>query len=96
MKQYTKHYEYATNVVNNTTQPTHTPVLGGSSAKARSPVSRVGLLDTHVLQSPLLEQHDRFLEITFKEWEQWLNDYHFRQFQRKQSPPHTPTDFVDH
>jgi len=93
MKQYTKHYEDATNVVNNTTKLADTPLFGGSSAKARSPALRVGLLDTHVLQSPLMHAHDDFLERCFREWAQFENDYYSRAFKRRQYPPFTPTDW---
>jgi len=96
MKDYHQQEENATTNVNNTTNC----VLGkdqivekGSGALAPNPFPLVGLLDTHVLQSPLLEKHDDFVEVSFREWEKWLNDYTFRRLQRNSLPPFTLTDF---
>lgn len=93
MKDYHHNEENATTNVNKGIVINPGKGEKGSGAIAPSPFPMVGLLDPHVLQSPLLEKHDDFVERCFKEWEAWVNDYNYRAFERRQYPPYTPTDF---
>lgn len=96
MKEYTNNQEDTRSDVNTTTKTLSSTTPGGLSTNVLARFSRVGLLDPHVLQSDLNELHSDFLDICFKEWEEWLNEYHLRSFQRKQSAPYTTTDFENH
>jgi hypothetical protein len=93
MKDYHHNEEKTIESVHNDINQNHVQGKGGSGAIAPIPFSVVGLLDPHVLQSPLLEKHDDFIERCFKEWEAWVNDYNYRAFERRQRPPFTLTDW---
>lgn len=94
MKQYTK-------PLLNTTPSTHNNeiVSRNGMEEAAKRTARGGFLlgtltDTQILTNELYEFHDRFLDQCYKEWEQWLNNYEFRQAQRDFYKPYTPTDFT--
>lgn len=47
--------------------------------------------------NPLQEKVDDFLDISFKEWEQWLNDYELKSAQRvlKKNHSYTPIEWPE-
>lgn len=53
------------------------------------------LTQPHVLTTLATEQRDRFLDICFNEWENWLNDYEFRRSQQDWIKPYQPTLWAD-
>jgi len=68
------------------------------SDRAGSRFYTVGLIETHVLElkSPILEKADDFLDVSFQEWQKWLNDIELRhsQIRYKYRSIFTPTDFA--
>jgi hypothetical protein len=75
MKQYTKHYpDTRTDVNNHRPLLTSQPIPTAKRATAGG-LSLGGLLKTHVRNT---EDETNFLDISFKEWEQWLNDRELR------------------
>lgn len=108
MKQYQKHYQKAILerhrsllLGKSTTQEPSDTVAGsfvvnvGGAEPAT--LTTGGSTKTHVLtlQSPLLEKKDDFLEISFKEWSQWLAKQELinAQLRLKYSTHYTPIDF---
>jgi hypothetical protein len=95
MKEYPKNYENTTTDVNSTT------FVDVSKDKAEpadevAGFSRTGTLkNTHIIANDSVLLHDRFLDICFREWELFLQDYYLNRLERSKTPPFTPTDYLN-
>lgn len=95
MKRYTNHDQNATNLVNKASITEPSKGFSGPAPEAQGSV-RIGTLkNTHIITNEWTAQHDRFLDICFKEWEQFLQDYYLLRLDRKLPPAFTPSQPIE-
>jgi len=92
MKEYNKHSKKSSQVFCDTDFVEPSKIKGPSAESAGSFI--IGTLtNTHVLTTKSVEEHERFLSICFKEWEEWLQNYYSNRLNAPYIEPYTPTDF---
>lgn len=95
MKQYPKRYPFAITDVNKHRDLLLPQPLPTAKRATAGGLSIGTLTNTQIITSRSNEAHDRTLDIYYKEWSQWLDDYRLRQLTKPQQPPFTLTEFPD-